>query len=94
MPLGLLTLQIYIPGCQSLKEKRSRLKPLLTRLHKEFNVSVAEMDHLDSWQSAIIACAMVNNDAGQISRSLQHISRWLEKNWPDIDIEDERIELV
>ena len=35
MSLGLLTLQIQLPGCSSLKEKRSRLKPLLARLHAE-----------------------------------------------------------
>ncbi|OQY29775.1 MAG: hypothetical protein B6243_10930, partial [Anaerolineaceae bacterium 4572_5.2] len=39
MSLGLLTLHIQISGCSSLKEKRGRLKPLLARLHREFNVS-------------------------------------------------------
>jgi uncharacterized protein YlxP (DUF503 family) len=41
MSIGILTLEIQLPGCKSLKEKRSRLKPLIARLHREFNVSVA-----------------------------------------------------
>jgi uncharacterized protein YlxP (DUF503 family) len=44
MSLGLLTIHLHLPGCASLKEKRGRLKPLLTRLHREFNISAAEID--------------------------------------------------
>jgi uncharacterized protein YlxP (DUF503 family) len=32
--------------------KRSRLKPLLARLHREFNISVAEVDRNDAWKEA------------------------------------------
>ncbi|HEX7542302.1 MAG TPA: DUF503 domain-containing protein, partial [Anaerolineales bacterium] len=65
---GLLTLHLHLPGCASLKEKRGRLKPLLTRLHREFNVSVAEMDLQDKWQESVIACGMVNSDKAHIHR--------------------------
>lgn len=94
MSLGLLTLFIQLPGCTSLKEKRSRLKPLLARLHKEFNISVAEMDHLDAWGESVIACAMVSNNRRHTERTLQKIVNWLEINWPDIDLVDERMELL
>ena len=53
--LGQLTIHLHLPACSSLKEKRGRLKPLLARLHKEFNVSVAEMDLQDKWTEAILA---------------------------------------
>ncbi len=92
--LALLTLHLHIPGCKSLKEKRSRLKPLLTRLHKEFNISVAEMDLNDVWQSTIIGCAVVSNDKAQAQRTLQAVSAWVEKNWHDMTIIDEKIELI
>ena len=39
--IGLLTLEIYIPGITSLKEKRGIVKPLLARIRSDFNVSVA-----------------------------------------------------
>jgi len=93
MPVGVLTLQIHLPGCLSLKEKRSRLKPLLIRLHREFNVSVAEMDYLDTWQDALIACAVVSNDHGQTQKVLQRISSWIETYWPDVDVTAEEIEI-
>lgn len=94
MALGVLSLHIHIPGCGSLKEKRSRLKPLLTRLHREFNISVAEIEHNDVWGSATIACALVSNDSGHTQRVLQKIPRWIDKHWPDVAIVDELIEIM
>jgi len=92
--IGLLTIHLHLPGCASLKEKRGRLKPLLNQLHKKFNVSVAEMERQEMWQEAIIACALVNSDAKQIQRSLQTVIKWVEGNWPDGDVIDEKIEII
>ena len=94
MAVGVLTIQIYLPGCSSLKEKRSRLKPLLARLHREFNISVAEVDFQDVWQSAMIACALVSNENGHTQRTLQHVLDWIEASWPDVTITGEKIELI
>lgn len=90
---GILTIHLHIPGCSSLKEKRGRLKPLLSQLHNKFNVSVAEMDRQDMWQEAVIACALVNSDAKQVQRSLQKVAKWVEGNWTDGDVIDEKIEI-
>jgi uncharacterized protein YlxP (DUF503 family) len=92
MSLGLLTLFLEIPGCASLKEKRSRIKPLLARLHREFNVSVAEVDRQDAWGQAVLACALVSSDPTITRRALQAIPTWLEKNWPDLPLIDEQLE--
>jgi hypothetical protein len=93
MPVGLLTLHIHLPGCASLKEKRSRLKPLLARLHREFNISAAELDDQDHWGSAILGCALVGNDPVYVQRALQTVAGWLETNWPDVTLVDEQIEI-
>ncbi len=92
--IGVLTLHLHLPGCASLKEKRGRLKPLLARLHRQFNVSAAEMDLLDKWQEALIACGMVGNDRVHLEQSLQAIVRWMERYWPDMQLMDEKIELI
>ena len=94
MSLGLLTIQLHIPGCTSLKEKRSRLKPLLARLHREFNISVAEVDRHDAWQEAVIACALVSNDHAHTQRSLQEVLRWIETSWPDLLVSSEQLEIL
>ena len=94
MSLGLLTLEIYIPGCQSLKEKRGRLKPLIARLQREFNVSVAEIDYQDRWNETILACALVSNDNGYTQKALQKVVRWIENNWRDVDLIAEQLEIL
>lgn len=93
MSVGILTLHLYLFGGNSLKEKRSRLKPLLLRLHREFNISVAEIDYLDSWENALVACAIVSNDSAHNQRTLQKIVRWIEHNWQDVEVVEDRIEL-
>jgi uncharacterized protein len=92
--IGLLTLNIYLPGCNSLKEKRSRLKPLLARLHKEFNISAAEVDHHDIWQSSQIACVLVSNDLAHNQRVLRKIAHWIEDSWHDVNLVNEKIEIL
>jgi uncharacterized protein YlxP (DUF503 family) len=94
MSIGILTLEIHIPGCSSLKEKRGRLKPLLARLHRKFNISVSEIDNNDVWQSAVIACAMVSNDHNHTQRALQKIVDWIETHWPDVTIVGEQFEYI
>ena len=94
MSIGLLTLHLQLPGVSSLKEKRSRIKPLLARLHKEFNVSAAEIDRLDAWQETVIACTLVSNEAGYTQRALQQVLTFTERNWPDLPVLDHRIELI
>ena len=93
MPVGLLTIFLYIPGCSSLKEKRGRIKPLLTRLRREFNISVAEVDLMDVWQNTTIACVLVSNDQSHINRSLQQVVHWIESTWQDVDVVDDHLEL-
>jgi len=93
MSVGVLTLHLHLPGCTSLKEKRSRLKPLLVRLHREFNISVAEMEQNDSWQEAMIACAMVSNDQSHTQRALQQVLEWIDRSWPDVDVSSEEMEI-
>lgn len=94
MAVGLLTIHLKIPLCSSLKEKRSQLKPLLHKLGREFNLSVAELDFQDRWGEALIGCTHLSNDGAQTQRVLQHVLNWIEKSYPHLDIVQERIELI
>ena len=92
--IGLLTLHLHLPGCASLKEKRGRLKPLLARLHRQFNISSAEMNLQDKWQETIIACGMIGNDAAYLRSALETVRKWVEANWPDGDVLDTKVEVI
>lgn len=94
MSIGVLTLQLQLPGCKSLKEKRSRLKPLIARLRREFNISVAELARQDVWDEATIGCVMISNNHKFSESSLQSIIHWLNKNWPDVSLVDDHVEII
>jgi uncharacterized protein YlxP (DUF503 family) len=81
--IGLLTVHLHLPGCGSLKEKRGRLKPLLARLHRQFNISV----------ESVICCGMVGNNSAFLQSALEMVRKWAEANWPDGDLLDTKIEI-
>ncbi len=90
--LTLLTLKMFFPGCSSLKEKRSRLQPILKRIHKEFNLSVSEIGLQDVWQSAWLGFAVVSTDAVHNQQVLQAVVKYIELNWPDEQVTETHIE--
>ena len=73
MPIGLLTLEIHIPDARSLKDKRQVLRSLKDRLRGHFNVAVAELEHQDVWQRAVVGVVTISNDAQHLEQSLQAI---------------------
>jgi uncharacterized protein len=50
--IGVLQVQLSIPEARSLKDKRAVLRSLKDRIMNKMNVSAAETDHQDLWQSA------------------------------------------
>ena len=71
MSISVLTLHMLIPDCNSLKEKRSRIQPILARLHREFNLSTAEIGRQDMHAEALLACVVISTDANHNQRLLQ-----------------------
>ena len=88
----IITLQLY--GADSLKAKRRVVKPLLTRLPRQFNVAVAEIDCQDTWQTAVIALVTVGNDAGYLHGLLEKAVTWIEQNCHGAIVEQYSIELI
>ena len=92
--IATLSIHLHLPACSSLKEKRGYIKPLIARLHREFNVSVAEMDLQDIWQDAVIVCAMVGNERGHLESALQNVAKWVDGHWADGDVIEQKIQIV
>jgi uncharacterized protein len=71
--IGLLTLDLHMPGARSLKDKRQALRSLETRVRNRFNVSVAEVDHQDLWQRSRLAVVAVNTDEAHLQATLRRV---------------------
>lgn len=80
---GLLDLRIR--DCASLKEKRSVVKRLSASLRGRFNVSVAEVDHLELRQRAAIGVSCVGRDGYQVRRVLHQVGRHVDA-FPEIEV--------
>jgi hypothetical protein len=61
MPIAHLTLELRIEGAQSLKDRRQVLRSLKDRLRAGFNVSVAEIDPTDLWQTATLGVVAISS---------------------------------
>lgn len=90
--IGLLTVRLHIPLCNSLKGKRMVIKSLKDRLHNKFNISVSEVDNHDKWQLADIAAANVSTDKAHANSILSKVLNFIE-DFPDAEVIDHRIEL-
>lgn len=88
MHVGAIVLEIRLPGCRSLKEKRGRLKPLLAALQREFSVSAAEVELMDRHEDAVIGIVAVSNDGRHVERWLSKIPGWVERQRPDMTVVD------
>ena len=94
MPIGLSFISLHIPHSQSLKSKRHIIKPILSRLHREFNISVVEYDRQDAWQEAELGIAMISNDHKQLGQVYHAIIDFIHLQWPDIQIVDDNLEII
>jgi uncharacterized protein YlxP (DUF503 family) len=77
--IGVAVWQLLIPGCASLKEKRSVIKGLKQRLHNEFNLSAAETAHHDVLQRSELAACVVAVDQPQANRVLSAADHLVER---------------
>ncbi|NQU73201.1 MAG: DUF503 domain-containing protein [Candidatus Omnitrophica bacterium] len=92
MTVGVLRIELSIPGTHSLKEKRMVLKSLKTRLRNNFNISVAEVAMQDKWQKAIVGIAAVNEDKRYLNGQLDKVIDFIE-GFRDTQIIDYEMEL-
>ncbi len=79
MPVGLLTLEIYLPYAHSLKEKRAVLRKIRDRLRARFNVAIAELDHQDVWQHATLGVVSISDSQPLLDSVFQQVLRESER---------------
>jgi hypothetical protein len=85
------TVELHLPDVESLKDKRHVLKGLKEKVRHRFEVSVAEVDHQDTWQRATLAVACVSQDSRHanevISKALAFIESLVDGHVIDIETE-------
>jgi uncharacterized protein YlxP (DUF503 family) len=80
-----LELDLHLPHCHSLKEKRAVVKTILHGAHNRFGVSVAEVDHQDKWQRASLGFAVVSSRASVADDVLAKVERFV-LSFPEVEL--------
>lgn len=76
--VGLSEIELHLPGCRSLKEKRQVIKSIKDRARSRFNISISEVDHHDLWQRATLAIACASITAYQARKILAQVVKQIE----------------
>lgn len=86
MIIGACTLKLLIYESNSLKDKRHVIKSIIGKIQSRFNVSIAELDLNDSWQTSIIGFACVTNDTTHANQVITNVVKFIDG--------DSRVEIV
>jgi uncharacterized protein len=75
MWMGALEFDLLLGDVHSLKEKRSLIRPLIAEVRKRFELSVAEVDHLDLHRRAAVGVAAVSPDRAHLVEVLDAVEQ-------------------
>ncbi|HLQ84257.1 MAG TPA: DUF503 domain-containing protein [Pseudogracilibacillus sp.] len=68
----------------SLKQKRSVLKRLISKIQKEYNVSITELDYQNLWQRTKLGIAIVSNEYVHAEKMMQKVFETID-SFPELE---------
>ena len=92
LQIGVLQFTLEIPHASSLKEKRRVIKSMKDRLRRSFNVSIAETDDLDAWNTATLGAVMAGSNIAQLNSALDRLLNSLH-SLRDATLADHQLEI-
>lgn len=78
--LVLITVELLIAECHSLKQKRSVIKAIKDRVNSKFNASIAEVAEQNKWQRSVLAITIVSSDQKFLDRTSLSVIEFIEGN--------------
>jgi hypothetical protein len=80
MWVGVLRLDLAIPGARSLKDRRQVVKSLKERLISRFGVACAEVGDRESWVRASLGVAVCSVDRAHVQELLDNVARYAQND--------------
>jgi uncharacterized protein YlxP (DUF503 family) len=75
MWIGWIEFDLLLGDVHSLKEKRAVVRPLVAELRRRFQVSAAEVDHLELHRRASVGLSCVAADSRHVTEVLDQAER-------------------
>lgn len=73
MVVGILQVELRVDDAESLKDKRRIVQSIKDRLHREHQVSVAEVATQDDWHVATLGIALAASDVKATQSTLDQV---------------------
>jgi uncharacterized protein YlxP (DUF503 family) len=80
--VALCLVRLHLHAVGSLKEKRMVLRSLKERLRRNYNVSVAEVEHQDLWQRTTLGIVGISSARGPLEQTFSAIQDEIERRAP------------
>ena len=80
MVIGTLQITIQVPESRSLKDKRTVVRSITSRVRQTFAVAIAEVGEQDTWQTAIVGVACISNSARHADEVCQKVLAYVEND--------------
>lgn len=85
MHVGSLRIDLRLPACHSLKDKRTVVRPILDGAKHRYQVAAAEVGRNDQWQRCTIGVAAVAGSAGHVVDVLDAVERFV-WSFPEVEV--------
>ncbi len=92
LQVGLLTIELFLPDAQSLKDKRMVLRAVKDRL-KKLNIAVAEVEHHALWQRAGLGVVTIGHGRDIVDQTLAAALEEIERTHPGL-VTRSQVELI
>lgn len=84
MTIGFVRIELLIYDVQSLKEKRSVVKSIRTKLMQRYNVAVSETGFTNTWQRTELGIVTISKEKTICERELQRALALID-SYPEVE---------
>ena len=85
MPFAYCKISLHLPECHSLKQKRSVLATLMTKM-RQLDISVIESAQQDSWQFATLDLVLVAGSQAILDQQLAEVEKIITKHFLQVQL--------
>jgi uncharacterized protein YlxP (DUF503 family) len=82
---GTLEVDLHLPHCRSLKEKRATIRPIVDGARHRYRVAAAEVADQDRWQRARLGFAAVGGTPSHVVDVLDQVERFV-WSFPEVEV--------
>lgn len=93
MWIGWNEFDVLLGDVQSLKQKRSVVRPIVAEIRKRFQIAVAEVEDAELYRRARIGVAVVSGDRSHVEETLNRIEEFVARR-PEIELLSAKLRLV